>query len=526
MSERLQRYFRIFEHIVVVYFGWKVLSHIRRHGLKAVLTKLAISAVKVAPGGKAMMAKEQEKTIRDIKEFTMANLGEYDEVGPVIDLPAHGWDQTKLLQAMKKLRGAEKEYNAGKAFGGIYYDNKELKAGISAAYTQYADSNGLFPGVFPALKKFETEVVRMTLKLLHGDDKVQGVMTTGGSESIILAIKAHKEQAARRGVVAPEAVVPISAHAAFAKGCHYFGVKFVGANLLPDGRVDLAHVKSLVNANTCMLVGSAPTFPHGCIDPIRELAAVALEHDIGLHVDLCLGGFLLPFLEKAGHLRPDAAYDFRVKGVTSVSADLHKYGFGPKGTSIVLFNSAELREQMFFSWTEWAGGQYASPSMTGSRNGGIIASAWATLMLMGEDGYLKVAEECWQAFDAVVTGIRQIDGLELIGNPDAACIGFKCTDGPDNKIYKVASALKKHYGWNVNYLQRPIACGVQVGSRQGFDPHQFCRDLESALAKVNENPGDYEGGLTQIYGMAASLGDREVVGDLLKSYLSEQYRVQ
>ena len=359
------------------------------------MTKLVIQAVKVAPGGKALMAAETEKTIRDIKEFTMEDLGEFDDIGPIVTLPPAGWEQGKLLESMKKLRGAEKDYNSGRAFGGIYYDDKTLKSAVTLAYGAFADSNGLFPGVFPALKKFEMEVVRMTIAMLHGDDKVQGIMTTGGSESILLAIKAYKEEGLKKGITEPEAIIPISAHAAFAKGCNYFGVKFVGARTLESGHVDLEHVKSLLTPNTVMLVGSAPTFPHGCIDPIRELAAIALERNIGLHCDLCLGGFLLPFLEKNGHLRPDAAYDFRVKGLTSVSADLHKYGFGPKGTSILLFSSAELREQMFFSWTEWSGGQYASPSMTGSRNGGIIASAWATMMLMGEQGYLRVAEECW-----------------------------------------------------------------------------------------------------------------------------------
>lgn len=277
------------------------------------------------------MNREQEKTIGEIKQFTMQHLGEFDEIGPVAELPARGWAKEKLLPAIRKLRGAETDYNSGRAFGGIYYDSKELKSAVSAAYAEYADSNGLFPGVFPALKKFEQEVVLMTCKMLHGDKNVQGVLTTGGSESILLAIKAYKERGLLKGITEPEAIIPISAHAAFAKGCNYFGVRFVGARTLENGLVDVEHVKSLINSNTVLLVGSAPTFPHGVIDPIRELAVLSQKHDLGLHVDLCLGGFILPFMEKNGHLRADAAYDFRVAGVTSVSADLHKYGYGPKG---------------------------------------------------------------------------------------------------------------------------------------------------------------------------------------------------
>jgi sphinganine-1-phosphate aldolase len=491
-----------------------------------VLTKLFLSAVKLAPGGKGLIAKETQKTIDEIKAFTMTDMGEFDEIGVIAKLPAQGMTEDKLIPMMRKLRGAETDYRGGKAFGGIYYDSKDLKTAVSAAYAEFADSNGLFPGIFPALKKFEMETVRMTIDLLHGDANVQGVMTTGGSESIMLCIKAYKEQAYANGITDPEAVIPISAHPAFAKGCNYFGVKFVGAECLSNGLVDMKDVRKKINSNTAFLVGSAPGFPHGVIDPIAELAQIAKSKNLGLHVDACLGGFLLPFLEKNGRLRKDAQYDFRVDGVTSMSADLHKYGFGPKGSSVCLFSSAALREQMFFSWTEWSGGQYASPSMTGSRNGGILASAWATLMLMGEEGYLKIAEDVYAAFSGVVEGIKKIPGLELIGEPDAACVGFKCTDGDETKIYKVAAALKQHFGWGVNYLQKPVAIGVQIGSRNGFDPELFCGDLKKALALVNENPNDYSGGLTQIYGMAANLGDRTAVDDLLKAYLSAQYSCQ
>lgn len=450
-------------------------------------------------------------------------MGEHDTFGEIVELPLQGWKQDALLGGLKKLRGAEKDYNSGKAFGGIYCDDKSIKTAINAAYCDFADSNGLYPGIFPALRKFELEVVRMTRGLLHGDAKVQGVMTTGGSETILLAIKAYKERGVKLGITEPEAVIPLTAHPAFAKGCNYFGVKFVGAAIdNVTGMVDLTDVRRKINRNTIFLVGSAPQFAHGVIDPITELGALASKHKIGLHVDACLGGFLLPFVQKLGYLK-GIEWDFRVSGVTTMSADVHKYGYGPKGSSVCLFRDAELRKEMFFAWTEWCGGMYCSPSMTGSRSGGIIASTWATLMLLGEDGYLKLVSQGYESFLIVRDGINKIPGFKTLGNSNAACIAFQCTDGSPNKVYQVAAAMKEHFGWSLNYLQKPVACGLQVGTRSTFDPHEWLRNLQTSLEHVQKEPERYSGGLTQIYGMAANLGDRTVVGDLLKNYLDAMY---
>lgn len=469
-----------------------------------------------------MLAKEQNKTVEDIRAFTSESMGEFDEFGDLHALPEKGWKDSELLPRMLKLRGAEKDYQAGKAFGGIYYDDKQLKQAINQAYCHFADSNGLFPGIFPGLRKMELDIVRMARALMHGGKSVQGLLTTGGSESILLALKAYKEQGLKRGIDEPEALIPLSAHPAFAKACNYFGIKFVGCQVGADGRVSLSDVRSKITRNTVLIVASSPNFASGTIDPVEDLAKLAVANKIGLHVDACLGGFLLPFLEQLGH--SSQKFDFRVKGVTSISTDIHKYGFGPKGSSVILFETDKLREDAFFSWTEWTGGMYCSPSMTGSRAGGIIAAAWATLMLLGRDGYLRIAEECWVSFDTLVKGIRNSRGFQLLGEPHACCVGFRCTEGPPTRIYQVAAALKKNYGWSVNYFQNPIACGVQIGSRRGFDSEQFCKDLQASLQLVEQHPEDYSGGLTQIYGMAANLGDRQVVGDLLKSYLTELYR--
>lgn len=181
---------------------------------------------------------------------------------------------------------------------------------------------------------------------------------------------------------------------------------------------------------------------------------------------------------------------------------------------------------MFFAYTEWCGGMYASPTMTGSRSGGLIAGAWAAIMLNGEDGYLEIAKEIWKMQDTLVKGIQSIDGLVIVGPPDAACVSFRCSSGPSSKPYQVAVAMKEVGEWNLNYMQNPVCCQVQIGYRQhGWDADKFVTDLREALARVDANPEKYSGGLAKIYGMACDMGDREVVSDLLIGYLDEMYKV-
>lgn len=240
------------------------------------------------------------------------------------------------------MRGAETDFQSGHAFGGIYNDHEQLNKIIVAAENIFHDSNGLFPTIFPGLRKMEIEVIKMAAALLHGDDDVVGSLTTGGTESILCAIKAYQEKAeGERGVRNPELIFPETAHPAFAKACHLFRITPV---ILPvrstDRRVDPAIIKAAINSNTIAIVASAPSYPHGVVDPIEEIGSLALEANIPLHVDACLGGFHLPFLTKLGLF--NKKFDFLVPGVSSITADLHKYGMGPKGTAVLLFVSSRM----------------------------------------------------------------------------------------------------------------------------------------------------------------------------------------
>ena len=287
-----------------------------------------------------------------------------------------------ILDLLKEWRQKEVDFNLGRAFGGIYGRDHEHEAFVNAAYCLYCDSNALYPGVFPGLRKFEAEVVAMTLSLYRADltqpRGACGTMTSGGTESVILAVKSNRDyyRQVKPHIRRPNIVVGVSAHAAFAKACEYLCVEI---RLVPSGpesryAVNPAEVAAAMDANTILIVGSAPGFPHGVIDPIPELGQLALARDVGLHVDCCLGGYIMPFLRQMGLVT--VPFDFTVPGVTSISADLHKYGMGPKGSSIIMHSTDERRKAQFSGYTEWSGGLYCSPSMTGSRSGGIIAAAW------------------------------------------------------------------------------------------------------------------------------------------------------
>ena len=266
---------------------------------------------------------------------------------------------------------------------------------MTEAYRKFALSNPLHPDIFPSVRKMESEIVSMVVNMHNGDRNCCGSVTSGGSESIIMALKTHRDWARDiKGINKPEMfvfltrIVPVSAHAAFDKGAHYFDIKIVHVPVLSGGEADINKMAAAITCNTIMLVGSTPSFPHGALDDIPALAKLAKKHKIGLHVDSCLGGFLVPFMQDAGYPLPFNV-DFRIDGVTSISCDSHKYGFAPKGTSVVMYNSKQLRKYQYFQQMDWPGGVYGSPTMAGSRPGALSAGCWAAMLHFGHEGYVN-----------------------------------------------------------------------------------------------------------------------------------------
>jgi len=347
----------------------------------------------------------------------------------------------------------------------------------------------------------------MTAKMMNGGETVVGAMTSGGTESILMAVKAYREFFKFK-TSTPEIIAAVSAHAAFDKACHYFGVKLVHIPLDADMSVDLSKVRRAINRHTVLIVGSAPGFPHGVIDPIKQLAELAAQNNIGMHVDTCLGGFVLPFAEKLGFDIP--VFDFRLPGVTSMSADTHKYGFTSKGTSVVLFKNPKLRSHMYFVAENWTGGAYASPTIAGSRPGGLIAAAWAGMIAMGQDGYSKHVDGIMKTAQAIKKGIEFIPDLYVVGKPAAMVIAF----GSNTlDVFKVNSAMSSK-GWNLNNLQFPSSVHICVTANLIGKGNDFVKDLGEAVTEVRDNPLKYKGGSAAIYGMAATIPDRSVVSNI------------
>jgi sphinganine-1-phosphate aldolase len=424
-------------------------------------------------------------------------------------LPREGQPHDEVLAALSAFGDDDADYRDARTFSLVYYLGDRHTDFLKQAFGAYFSENGLNPMAFKSLKRFEAEVVRMSADLLHGDRDAVGVMTSGGTESCLLAVKTYRDwaRAKRPWVLRPEMIVPTTIHVAFEKAAAYFGVKAVHAPLGPDFRVDVRKVRRLINRNTILLVGSAPAYPHGVVDPIEELGALAAKKRLPLHVDGCLGGFLLPFVERLGY--PVPPFDFRVPGVTSMSADLHKYGYAAKGASVILYRSMDWMRHQLFAYTEWPGGVFASPALLGTRPGGAIAAAWATLMAMGEDGYLGRARAVMQTTRALMDGINAIDGLEVMGAPHMSVFAYRSTD-PSLNIFAVGDRMTAR-GWHVDRNQRPDALHTMITPAHEDIVPGFLSDLAEAVAEVRADPELATKGGAAMYGLISHIPLRGLI---------------
>lgn len=421
-------------------------------------------------------------------------------------------------------------WKVGKVSGTVYHGGDDLTHLMTEAFRRYALSNPLHPDVFPSLRKMEAECVSMTLHLFHGGPQACGTMTSGGTESILMACKAYRDHARRtRGVAEPELVLPETAHAAFDKACDYFGIKKVHVPVdQTTFRADVPAMLRACNRNTIAVVCSAPCYPQGVIDPIPELASAAASRGIPVHVDCCLGSFLVACAGKAGFPTP-TPFDFSVPGVTSISVDTHKYGFAPKGSSVVMYSDPVLRHAQYFVASEWTGGIYASPTIAGSRAGALIAACWATLMRVGEAGYVDAAKTILTAARRIADGVREMEargtGIALYGEPDLSvvCFGPVRGAGKPLNIYNVGDAMSAR-GWNLNVLQNPPSIHICVTYANAGTAAVFLSDLAAAVEDVRTAPpGKFKDGTGAMYGMAASIPDKSVVATVAYNFLDALY---
>ena len=373
--------------------------------------------------------------------------------------PEHGTPPADVFAEMEDARKTDVDWRRGRLGLYVHFGGDDVLDVAKEAYRRFFSENALGPKAFPSLKKFEDDIVRWTADLLHGGPDATGVVSSGGTESIFLAVKTARDLARveHPEITAPEIVAPVSAHPAFDKAAHYLCMAVKRVPLRADYRADVPAMRAAITPNTIMIVGSAPTFPHGVIDPIEDIAALARERKLWMHVDACVGGFLAPFVRRLGY--PIPPFDFAVDGVRSMSADLHKYGFTAKGASVMLLSDVRYRKHLVFEFDNWPRGKYAAPTFTGTRPGGAIAAAWAVLRYLGIDGYVRIAKELMTARDKMLNGIESIDGLAIVGEPDLTVFGY-CTTDPDLDMFAVAEQMTKK-GWFVSNMSEPP--GVHMG---------------------------------------------------------------
>jgi sphinganine-1-phosphate aldolase len=443
-------------------------------------------------------------------------------------IPEQGLPRDDVLAQIQAMAAEEDVLgDSGKASGSLYLGDHEQYRFLTAVFERFAHANVLQRDMYPSSTKFEGEIVAMTAAMLGGDDETVGVITSGGSESLMNPMLVYRERGrAEKGITAPEIIVPNSAHVAIDKACHYFGITLLRAPLRDDFLVDVNWVRDHITPDTVALVGSAGSYPYGLIDPIEELGRLALEHDLGLHVDGCLGGFLLPWIERLGvKLAP---YDFRVPGVTSMSADTHKFGYALKGTSVLLYRDATLRRYQYFTFPDWPGGLYVSPGMSGSRSGGLIAAAWAAMLTTGEQGYLDAAAAIHVTAQQIRAAVEAQPDLRVFGDDPTFLVAFGAAQ-PDDEggldIFLVNDLLTSR-GWRMNPDQLPAGlhfCVTRPNTRPGI-AEEFTRDLADGVAYAKEHRGE-PARSGALYGMAGSPAGNDVVNFLLSGALDAMYAV-
>jgi sphinganine-1-phosphate aldolase len=436
-----------------------------------------------------------------------------------VSLPKTGTSRADVLKELEQLHQGDTRWSDGRVFSLVYSAGEEHNQFLKDVYSMYFHENGLNPAAFPSIKKYESEVVSMAAQLLGGGEKAAGTMTSGGSESIMMSVKTHRDWAlATKGIKNPEVIFPITAHPAFDKAFQYFGIKPVKIQVDADMRVDLNAVKAAITPNTIMLVGSSPQYPHGVMDPIVELAALAKQHGIGMHVDACVGGFMLPFLKKLGHEIPP--FNFEVDGVTAMSADLHKYGFTAKGASVVIYKDKDLRRFQFFVSKDWPGGMFASPSVTGTRPAGSIAAAWATLKAFGEEGYLKLYKDLFATTQKFQKGVTDL-GFKIVGKPIGTLFAYESAT-PDVNIYIIADLLEKK-GWFVDRQMTPDSIHLTITPAHVQALDRYLGDLKEARDYAKAHPELGGEGMAAMYGMAAKIPDPTMVHQFLYGYMDSRY---
>lgn len=419
-----------------------------------------------------------------------------EEYGVVKEFPEQGVPRETILAQVREMATKEDTvWEGGKCSGTMYRGDHDHYHFLNEVFGYYNHVNALQRDMCPSMNRFESEIIAMTLDMLHGEavaehdssQKACGAMTSGGTDSILSAVLVYRDRGrAERGITSPEIILPDTSHPAFRKGAYLFGLDVVLAPVDEvTTKVDVDFVRDHINENTVAIVGSAGNYPYGTIDPMEELSDLAVEHGVGLHVDGCLGGFILPWGQRLGYDIP--VFDFRLPGVTSISADTHKYGYGLKGTSVIAYRDKSLRQYQYSLFADWKGGPYISPGIAGSRSGGLIAATWASMLSLGKEGYMKIAKDIFETAFEMQKAVKSHPELKMMGDP-TWCFSF----GSDVFGMYHINGFMKNRGWRFNAQQNPDAVHMCVTGPQTQPgvTEEFAKDLADAVAYAKDPPAD------------------------------------
>lgn len=391
-----------------------------------------------------------------------------------------------VLEELEVLQHRDPDVHGQRLFGLVYPTGRtDIESLVHAVYDRFLYANALNPLRFPAQAQVEREVITMAGDLVHRQPSEHhgGSMTSGGTESILMSMLVSRERARARGIERPQILAPASAHPAYAKAAHYFEMDYVQVPLDDRYRADVRAARTLISERTCVVVGSAFSYPHGVIDPIVELAGLANERGIGCHVDACIGGFVLPFMEMLGRTVPP--WDFRVEGVTEISMDIHKYGYVPKGASVILHRDDDWIWLQTFFYENWGSGLYATPAIAGARAAAPIVAAWAVMQYLGNDGFKELVSDLLSTVERVRSGIEAIDGIDIVGDPVGPVLALR-SDTVD--LYAVADVMDER-GWHLNRNTDPYGLHLMLSPAHRDVVTELLDDLNFAVSNHGPSKG-------------------------------------
>ncbi len=418
--------------------------------------------------------------------------------------PSTGQAADALLNQLNARKQNDVPWEEGRVFAYVYDAGEEAKQLLKDAFTSYLTENGLDPTSFPSCMELEKDVIGMAVDLLNGGDDATGTFTSGGTESILLSLKTTRDyyRDVKPEIKTPEILMPTTAHPAFHKACHYFDLKAVLVDVDDDFRAIPEKMEAAITPNTILMVGSAPSYAHGAIDPIEALGQIALRHDLRLHVDACVGGMYLPFARELGYDIPE--FDLGVPGVTQLSMDFHKWGYAAKGASCILYKDRAIRRYQIFSYANWTGYAVINPGITSTKSGGPVAACWAILNHLGKEGYLRLVDESQKATARILDAVAAIEGMEVMGDPRVNMIAIRAIDFD---IFPLAEEMKNR-GWYIQpqfgYANSTENLHLSVGYHNAKAVDEFVLDLTEVAHSTRQ----------------AQLGqDRFVLADELREFI-------